>query len=204
MISVQQVVRRYDRTVVLDHLDLEIAAGERVAVLGHNGAGKTTLLRVVAGLLRPDAGRVLVSGADPQRPDTRRTIGLLGHSPSLYGHLTASENIRFWSGLYGCGPSHGLDILSRLGLDPTDRRRVDAYSQGMRRRVGLACALAHRPSVLILDEPFAGLDAPGAEAMTALLSTSGPALLMATHEPDRARPFCDRMVTLDHGRVRAP
>ncbi|HVL81028.1 MAG TPA: heme ABC exporter ATP-binding protein CcmA [Actinomycetota bacterium] len=201
-VSLRQVVRRYDRTRVLDGVDLEVPPGQRVAVLGHNGAGKTTLLRLVAGLLRPDSGAVRVAGADPTLPAARRRIGVLGHAPALYSNLTAAENVRFWSGLHGVGPGEGLGMLAGLGIDPSDDRRVSAFSQGMRKRVGLACALAHRPSVLVLDEPYAGLDAEGVEAMTRLLLGSPGAVLMATHEPERASSVCDRVVELAAGLVR--
>ena len=200
-VSVRDLVRRYGRTRVLDSLHLDVAPGEKVAVLGPNGSGKTTLLRVVAGLLRPDSGSVTVGGGDPAAPRTRTRTGYLGHVPSVYPRLTAAENVRFWSGLHGRPAAAGLELLARVGLDPGDRRTTGAYSQGMRRRVGLACALAHDPEVLLLDEPFAGLDSAGADTLTTLLTEVGRTLLVATHEPDRASHFCDRLLVLERGRL---
>lgn len=193
---------RFGATPVLRDLDLTVGEGERVAVLGANGTGKTTLLRAVAGLLRPSGGRVSVLGGRPTDPRVRRGIGLVGHQPFLYPRLTAGENVRLWTRLYaGRGRARGEELLAELGLDPRDRRPAVSFSQGMRRRIGVACALAHRPDLVLCDEPFAGLDEDGASIVQRLLAAEGHSVLLATHEPGRARPLAHRFLTLAGGRL---
>ncbi|HVE92226.1 MAG TPA: heme ABC exporter ATP-binding protein CcmA [Actinomycetota bacterium] len=192
-------MRRHGLTSVLRGLDLHVASGERIALLGDNGSGKTTLLRILAGLLVPDAGTVSVFGSDPRDAAVRAHVGYAGHDPGLYPRLTALENLRFRARLYNRGAHRARDLLSTVGIDPADRRRVATYSNGMKRRVAIACALLPDPKLLLLDEPFAGLDEPGAEALVSVLAGRGPAVLIATHEPDRVRTVADRLLTLRGG-----
>lgn len=194
--------RGFGATDVIDGLDLAVAEGERVAVLGANGSGKTTLLRVLAGLLRPEAGRCAVLGGSPSASSVRARVGLLAHRPPLYPKLTAAENVRFWARIHGVVHPAPGDLLAAVGLDPTDRRPSGTYSHGMRRRAGLACALVHDPALLLLDEPFAGLDPEGAAAVAALLSTVGRAVVFTTHEPVRADEVGARALRLVDGRLR--
>jgi ABC-type multidrug transport system ATPase subunit len=191
----------YDTTRVLRAVDLRVAPGERVALLGGNGAGKTTLLRVGAGLLRQAAGRVTVFGADPRHAHSRRRIGVLSHSPPLYPRLSAVENVRFWGRLYGADAGGAAPLLGRLGIDASDHRPAASYSQGMRRRIGLACVLVHVPDLLLLDEPFAGLDRTGAEAVGRELSAGSAAVLLATHDTELASAVCASAVRLHDGRL---
>lgn len=191
---------RFSATRVLGGVDLTVGADERVALTGPNGAGKTTLLRVLAGLLRPDEGDVRIFGGSPTDPRVKACVGHLGHAPHLYPRLSARENVRFWAGMHGVRTS-GDELLEHLGVDPSDRRPASAYSQGMRRRIGLACVLAARPELLLVDEPFAGLDASGADIVTSLLAEGTTTLVLATHESERAREICTRTLTLEEGRL---
>jgi len=198
-VEVRALDRRFGSTPVLRSLELDVDTGEHVTITGANGTGKTTLLRVLAGLLRPTGGNVHVLGGTSADPDVRRRIGVVGHSPSLYARMTASENIRFWAGMYG-DPSaalKGAEFLRALGLDPADRRPVASYSQGMRQRVSLARALAPSPELVLADEPFAGLDDAGAGAIAALLRDV-PTVIIATHGATEGR----RLVLRD-GRLAA-
>lgn len=196
-VRLRGIVHRFGATRVLRGCDLDVGDGERVAIIGANGVGKTTVLRIVAGLLRPDAGEVAVLGGSTRDPRVRARVGHLGHRPCLYPRLSAAENVRFWARMYGSPADDGL--LSRVGLDPADGRPVSTYSQGMQRRAGLACALVHDPQVLLLDEPFAGLDAHGASAVADLLTDGRRTIIIASHDP-AATPL-DRVLVLEDGRL---
>jgi ABC-type multidrug transport system ATPase subunit len=187
-VAVRALDRTFGSTRVLRSLDLAVEPGEHVAITGANGSGKTTLLRVLTGLLRPSAGEVSVLGGAPSDPDVRARIGVVGHTHSLYSRMTASENIRFWTGIYGTPSSaaRGHELLRELGLDPSDTRAVAAYSQGMRQRVSIARALSTSPELVIADEPFAGLDDNGADTVAALLHAV-PTVVVATHGDSRGR-----------------
>lgn len=184
-VSARALERRFGPTRVLASLDLKVERGEHITITGANGSGKTTLLRVLAGLLRPSAGDVEVLGGTTDDPAVRKQIGVVGHSASLYPRMTASENIRLWGGLHADASiaGRGAELLAALGLDPADRRPVGAYSQGMRQRAAVARALSHEPVLVLADEPFASLDAEGAEAVASLLRAVDT-VVAATHERD--------------------
>jgi ABC-type multidrug transport system ATPase subunit len=198
-VAVTSLDRHFGSTRVLRSLDLDVQSGEHVTITGANGSGKTTLLRIIAGLLRPTAGTVGVLGGSIGNPDVRRRVGVIGHSPSLYTRMTAMENIRFWAGMYGdvSASDKGAEVLQALGLDPTDRRPVASYSQGTRQRVSVARALATSPELVLADEPFAGLDEPGAGVVATLLGDV-PTVIIATHDETAGR----RLVLRD-GRLAA-
>ena len=200
--------KRFGRRRALVGVDLRVAAGESVAVLGPNGAGKSTLLRIVAGLARPDEGRVLLDGhpisAEPER--ARRRTGYLGHQTMLYDSLGPRENLTFTGRLFGVASVRTrVDQLLRA-LDLTDRASspVHELSRGTQQRVALARALIHEPDVLLLDEPHAGLDARACDVLGRLLealSRRGRSLLLVTHDARRALELCSRVVVLDRGRI---
>ena len=182
-VEVSGLERRFGYTPVLRNLGLVIESGEQVTISGPNGSGKTTLLRIIAGLLRPTSGEVTVLDGSPADPGVRRRIGVIGHVPSLYARMSASENLTFWGRMYDDrdAATRGRDLLSTLGLDPDDRRPVSAYSQGMRQRVSIAKALSISPELIVADEPLAALDADSADIVTSLLC-SGRTLIAATHD----------------------
>src|SRR5256712_11751218 len=150
----------------LDEISFTVQPGQTLAIFGPNGAGKTTLLKVLAGLIQPQRGRAEVAGG-------RRAIGWIGHQPQLYAPLTVRENLRFWASLYGV--SVPGELLSRLGLEEHADRPVRALSRGLVQRVAIARALLHDPTVLLLDEPFTGLDRVAAEALSRLPAQHGAA-----------------------------
>ena len=199
-IRLRAVAHRFGGTTVLRGVDLRVDPGERVAITGANGVGKTTLLKLIAGLLRPDTGDVTVLGGTLRDPRVRARIGFVGHQPFLYPRLTARENLRFWARMYG-STDDGVAVLRHLGLDADDTRPVSAFSQGMRRRVALASALGHDPELLLLDEPFAGLDDAGVSAVAGLLTDGGRTVVFATHAVDQPAPRVDRLLTLHDGRL---
>jgi len=215
----EAVAKRFGRVTALGGIDFEIAPGEAVAILGANGAGKSTLLRILAGLSRPSEGRFEASreadGADasdraPIRPlrreALRAAIGYVGHSTLLYGDLTAGENLVFAARLQG----HALTadrlttLLERVGLEAVRERRAGTFSRGMAQRLAIARAIVHEPAVLLLDEPFTGLDELSAERLSsqlAALRSGGRTLIVVTHDPQRGVELADRALLLDRGRI---
>jgi heme exporter protein A len=178
----------------LDDVSFSVQPGQTLAVFGPNGAGKTTLLKVLAGLIQPQRGRAGVDGG-------RRAIGWIGHQPQLYGQLSVRENLRFWASLYDV--SLPADILSRLGLDEHADRAVRALSRGLVQRVAIARALVHDPTVLLLDEPFTGLDRIAAEALSRLLArhaAAGRATVLVTHNVEEGTVLATHIAFMRAGR----
>jgi heme ABC exporter ATP-binding subunit CcmA len=209
-ISTRGLRKAYGGHLVLDGIDLDVRRGEAVALLGANGAGKTTLLRIVATLVRPTAGRTLVAGADCARdPEAaRRQLGFLGHGSWLYEDLTALENLRFWATLGGIHASAAAlrAALASVDLERWADERVRPFSAGMKRRLSIARLLIGRPRVLLLDEPFTGLDQRGAKWLEEHLQafkSAGGALIMSTHSFGRGFGVADRAVILAGGRIAA-
>jgi len=212
------VAKRFGRVTALRGIDFEIEPGEAVAILGANGAGKSTLLRIFAGLSRPSEGRFEAirevglaeregganGSADLARPDLRGAVGYVGHATLLYGELTARENLAFAARLQGADASPArLDgLLAELGLQDFSSRRTGTFSRGMAQRLAIARAIVHEPSVLLLDEPFTGLDAGSAERLSSQLSglrARGRTLIVVTHDPQRGVELADRALVLDRG-----
>src|SRR5512145_1153641 len=178
----------------LDDVSFTVNPGQTLAVFGPNGAGKTTLLKVLAGLIQPQAGRAHVEGG-------RRAIGWIGHQPQLYGQLTVTENLRFWASLYDTQPS--ADLLARLGIQEHANRPVRALSRGLVQRVAIARALVHDPRVLLLDEPFTGLDRTAAEALSRLLghhAAAGRATVLVTHNVEEGTELATDVAFMRKGR----
>jgi heme exporter protein A len=199
VIVLEGVAKRYGTAVALRGIDLEVEAGEAVAVFGHNGSGKTTLLKLVAGLLRPTAGKVTVAGSQPRA--VRGRIGYVGHEPYLYPYLSVTENLAFYARLYAVPPARGRDLLEQVGMGHKGEALVHTLSRGEAQRVSLARALLHDPDVLLADEPFAGLDPDAAAAVPALLRRDGRTIVLASHDRDLAMAACRRAVTLERGRI---
>ena len=199
------------RFPALAGLDLSVDVGETVLLQGPNGAGKTTLLMLCAGLVRPADGEVRVLGHDltVERREVRRRVALLRHGTGLYEDLTAAENIRFWARAAGLGESEATSraasAVGLLGLD--DRllaRPVHALSAGQRRRTSLASLAVRRPDLWLLDEPHAGLDQVGRDAVDRLIRdavSAGATVLVASHELERVRSLSPRVVTVAAGVV---
>ncbi|QYX78332.1 ATP-binding cassette domain-containing protein [Streptomyces akebiae] len=212
-ITVQGVRKKYGANggkVALDGLDLQVARGTVHAVLGPNGAGKTTLVRILATLLRPDAGRVEVAGRDAvtHAREVRFRIGLLGQHAALDEELGGRQNLEMFGRLYHLGARHARvragELLERFGLGDTGRKAVKQYSGGMRRRLDLAASLITEPEVLFLDEPTTGLDPRGrAEVWDSVRSLvgGGTTVLLTTQYLEEADQLADRISVVDGGRV---
>jgi heme ABC exporter ATP-binding subunit CcmA len=207
VVHLRGAVTLLGRFPALAGIDLDVAAGEIVLLRGPNGAGKTTLLRCCAGLLPVTRGEATVLGHDladrHEARELRRRVGLLGHATGLYEELTVQDNLQFWGRAAGASPA---DIRSALDTCGLTARLLDVpvarLSAGQRRRTSLACLLARRPELWLLDEPHAGLDRQGRDRLDELVRTataSGATVLFASHELDRAEALADRVVTLVGG-----
>ena len=209
VLEAHSLVRRLGFTRVLAGLDLTAGPGEIVGVFGHNGAGKTTLVRILATLLRPTTGGVSLFGEDAfgaNAPKLRRRLGLVTHESFLYPDLTGTENLLFYGRLYGLPDrvARADELMAWAGLEDHRGRPVRAYSRGMVQRLALARALLHGPDLLLLDEPFSGLDATGAEAVEQVLERlrgEGRTALLTTHDIGRGLRLTDRVYILSRGRV---
>ena len=206
LVRARGLVRRVGERAAVADVDLDLLAGERVAILGPNGAGKSTLLRMVATLLRPDAGELAVCGhACPEHADRARgRIGLLGHEPMVYRDLTARQNLEFFADLHGL-PDAGvlsMDALEGVGLLARANDPVRTFSRGMAQRLGLARVLMADPDVLLLDEPHAGLDAQGAALLDRMLADGPPTrgVLLVTHDVERGVALADRVTVMRFGK----
>jgi heme exporter protein A len=200
-------VKRFGDRAAVAGADLRLAEGECVAVLGPNGAGKTTLLRMLATLLRPDTGSLRIAGHDlPDRAGRARgLIGYLGHDPLLYLDLTAWQNLELFADLYGVQGSRRRieEMLDRVGLLTRAYDTVRGFSRGMAQRLGIARLLLHRPSLLLLDEPHASLDASGQMLLDSVLADARGAqgVVIVTHDVERGLSLADRAVVMLRGRV---
>ncbi len=194
MLRAEGLRHSYGPVRALDDVSFTVNPGQTLAVFGPNGAGKTTLLKVLAGLIQPQGGRAHVDGG-------RRAIGWIGHQPQLYGQLTVTENLKFWGSLYDTRPSG--DLLARLGLEEHAHRPVRALSRGLVQRVAIARALVHDPRVLLLDEPFTGLDRVAAEALSRLLgqhAAAGRATVLVTHNVEEGTELATDVAFMRNGR----
>jgi ABC-2 type transport system ATP-binding protein len=186
-IETRELTHRFARDTVLHDVNLQVSTGTIYGFLGPNGAGKTTTLRLILGLLRRQAGTIHVFGQALQdhRIEILRRVGSSIESPSLYGHLTARENLEVWRLVFKCPASRITDVLALVGLAGTGRKRADQFSLGMKQRLSIAVALLHEPSLLILDEPTNGLDPHGIlevrDLLTRLNRERGMTVLVSSH-----------------------
>jgi len=204
------VSKRYGDHRALAAVDVTFGAGKLCALLGPNGAGKSTLLGILSTLVRPSDGKVTyrADGVDaPPGPQLRRHIGVLAHDSFVYAELTGRENLLFWGRLYGLDDAaeRADRMLAEVGLDPRAvERTARTYSRGMLQRLALARAMLHDPQILLLDEPFTGLDRGAAAALSATLSAArerGKIILVVTHDLDAIGDITDHVVLLARGRV---
>ena len=208
-VQIRKVAKRYGHERALAGVTLDLAAGSMCALLGHNGAGKTTLLGVVSTLVRPSDGTVVyrAQGSAVTGGEVRREIGMLAHASLCYGDLSARENLALTAGLYGIDASPAaLDAaLDRVGLHRKARdRQARTYSRGMVQRLALARALLTRPSLLLLDEPFTGLDRDGALALgeqLGALRDAGAIVVVVTHDLEAIAGRADHVAILRRGQL---
>lgn len=210
MISLQGVSKHYGRKVAVDNLSLEIAPGEFFAVLGPNGAGKTSTIKMIAGLLKPTAGRILVCGHDVQRDPiaAKRVTAYVPDQPFLYDKLSGLEFLHFIADLYGIGGEERRREIDRLvelfDLKDFVRELTESYSHGMKQRLVLAATLLHRPRVIVVDEPLVGLDPHTTRLVKEIFrdqARGGTSIFMSTHVLSVAEDFADRIGIMRGGKL---
>jgi heme exporter protein A len=207
-VRVENVEKWFGRTSALQGVSLTVQRGDFVVFLGRNGAGKSTLLRVIARIVKPNSGKVEVCGVDVLRnPEAgRERLGFVAHSSFLYRNLTAFENLRFFAGLYRLRePGDRVQLALRwVGLEESAHRRVHGFSRGMQQRLSIARATLHDPDILLLDEPFSGLDLEASELLGQWLQSfvaNGKTVLMATHDLEQGLRGANRWAFVDRGKI---
>lgn len=207
-VAVSDIARRFGAISALRGVSFELQAGDVLAIFGANGAGKSTLLRILAGLLKADRGEVRLNGAafDRRDPVQRRRIGLISHASVCYDGLTAFENLLFYARLYRLEDPSAAARAGLAAANLEDRAATPAatMSRGMTQRLAIARALLHQPELLLLDEPFTGLDQKSGEALArelARLRGAGRTLVLVTHQREEARELATRVAVLEDGRL---
>jgi ABC-2 type transport system ATP-binding protein len=210
MIQVEDVTKWYGEQRAVDCLRFQVADGEVLGFIGPNGAGKTTTIRILCGVVKPDAGEVRVAGYDPgeQGDEVRSRIGVLTETAALYPNLSGIENLRFFAELYGVDdPDRPDELIDESGLGEHKNRKAGTYSTGMKKRLGLAKALLHKPSILLLDEPTSGLDPAGIamvlEEVERLSKEKGVTVVLCSHVLHQLETVCRRYVIIDKGQALA-
>lgn len=207
-IEIRGLTKSFGHHVALRGVNLAVAEGEFLALFGPNGAGKTTMIRIIASLARPTAGHVTVRGHDlgSATAAVRRHVGVISHNPLLYGDLTPDENLRFFARLYDLPDAdQQIDsVLEQVGLGARRRDPVRTFSRGMVQRLAIARAILHDPAIMLLDEPYTGLDLQAADMLRGVLQELAAAnrtVIMTTHHLEQGLEMCDRAAILNRGRI---
>jgi len=210
MIEIHDLVKRYGAFTAVDGVSLDVQPGEIHGFLGPNGAGKTTTIRMIAGLLKPTAGRIVVNGHDlaTDAEGAKASLGFIPDRPFIYEKLTAGEFLRFHAGLYGVDGNGVVgrvrEMLEIFELGRWEHELVESFSHGMKQRLVMSAAFLHRPQAVLVDEPMVGLDPRGARLIKdvfRLMSRQGVAILMSTHTLEVAQEMCDRIAIIQGGRI---
>jgi ABC-2 type transport system ATP-binding protein len=212
LLRVQGLFKAFGPIRAVDSVSFEVRPGEIYGLLGPNGAGKTTTISMISGLLKPDAGEVVVAGTpfwtDPQK--AKRIMGVVPQELAIYDELTGRENLEFWGRMAGLSSidakSRTTELLEAVTLTDRAKDAVKTYSGGMKRRINLGCALLHKPKLLLLDEPTVGIDPQARLNILEFirnLRASGTAILYTTHYLEEAETLCQRIGIIDHGKLLA-
>jgi ABC-2 type transport system ATP-binding protein len=210
MMELKNLSKKFGEFTAVDQLNLSLRPGEVFGFLGPNGAGKTTTIKMATGLLRPDSGQVLIEGIDlalePEKAKSR--MGYVPDRPELFPYLSARETLQLCGGLFGLTPEaialRGGELLKAFGLEAWVDERTGSFSHGMKQKLAFCCALLHRPSLLILDEPMVGLDPKGGrqvKELLRLLAKEGMTIFISIHTLEIAETLCDRLGILMNGRL---
>jgi ABC-2 type transport system ATP-binding protein len=210
MIALHNLVKQYGKFTAVDDVSLEVGPGQIHGFLGPNGAGKTTTLRMIAGLLKPTSGRILVNGHDLEKApeEAKASLGFIPDRPFIYEKLTAGEFLLFHAGLYGIdGNGVGTrvkEMLELFELGRWENELVESFSHGMKQRLVMSAAFLHRPRSIVVDEPMVGLDPRGARLIKEVFRTMasrGVAILMSTHTLEVAHEMCDLISIILKGKI---
>jgi len=210
VIEVEGLQKKFGTLIAVDNVEFTAQRGKIFGLLGPNGAGKTTTINCISGLLKPTAGRIRVLQQDIELNGqaVKRQLGVVPQELALYEDLSATENLRFWGGAYGLRgselKSRVREVLSQMELLDRAQERVKRFSGGMKRRLNLGCGIIHRPKVLLLDEPTAGVDPQSRVRLLELVREEvdrGTCVLYTTHYMEEAEDLCDELAIIDHGRI---
>lgn len=209
MVKLENITKRFDKKTVVDNLSLEVNQGELFGLLGPNGAGKTTTINMIIGALLPDNGSIKINrDGNPGDRSIKRLIGIVPQTIALYESLSGERNLDFFGRLYGLNGKELSDqiqcALELVNLTERKGDRVSKYSGGMKRRLNIAAALLHRPSLLILDEPTVGIDPQSRNAIfesLRVLKQKGCTIILTSHHLEEAQKLCDRVGIMDEGKL---
>jgi len=208
--SMDSVVKRYGDTTAVDHLNLNVIQGEILGLLGPNGAGKTTAIRMLCGLVNADSGTIKVFGESQNINNlrTRKNMGLVTQEITVFSDLSTIENLRYFGGLYGLKgaelAANVKETLEFVGLTEHAKKRPGKFSGGMQRRLNIACALVHRPKLVIMDEPTVGIDPQSRNHIlesVKKIAQRGTTIIYTSHYMEEVQAICDRISIMDSGRV---
>lgn len=208
IIQIEGLTKSFGNNQALRGIDLDVKHGESIAVFGPNGAGKTTLIRVLATVINPSSGRVIIDGLDLKKKadDIRRKIGVVTHQTFLYSNLTAYENLEFYGRLFDVTDRKEriCEVVDIMGMTPHLHDRIGTLSHGMQQRLSIARSLLHRPVIMLLDEPETGLDQQAMSLLWNILKTeqgSRPSVIVTTHNLEQGLELGDRFVILNKGKI---
>jgi heme ABC exporter ATP-binding subunit CcmA len=210
ILHIKDLSKNFGRKNIIKNLSLEVSDGEFLTIFGPNGAGKTTLIKIISTLSRPSSGEITIAGYDmDEEPiEIRRIMGVISHNLYLYDELTAKENLHFYGRMYAY-PGKKLDgrimmLLDEIGLAHRTNDRVGTFSRGMKQRLSIARAILHEPKILLLDEPYTGLDQHASQVLTSILKrlkTGKRTIIMTTHNIEQGFALCDRVAILSGGEI---
>jgi ABC-2 type transport system ATP-binding protein len=200
------VSKTLKKSLIIDHVSLHLSGGQVYGLQGYNGSGKTMLMRLMAGLLHPTSGRVILDGKVlGEDMDFPPSVGLFLENPAFLPNYTGVENLSLIGSLRGVVDQAGIRAsIARVGLDPDDTRKYRKYSLGMKHRLGIACAIFEAPELLLLDEPTNALDKDGVELVSQIIRQErerGALVVLASHEQQRLEALSDVIYTIEHGRI---
>jgi ABC-2 type transport system ATP-binding protein len=209
MIKAENLRKSYGATIAVDGVSFEVLKGQTLGLLGPNGAGKTTTIQLLCGLLKPDAGKIMLDGkTDPGQVDVRMSLGVVPQTLALYEELSALENLRFFGKIYGLSSQklkeRVKNCLDIAGLAQRNKERVSKYSGGMKRRLNMVCSLLHDPPILLLDEPTVGVDPQSRNLIFDTIenmSKQGRTIIYTTHYMEEAQRLCNKVAIIDHGKI---
>lgn len=207
-VAVKGLTKSFGSHRALRGIDLEIKRGESVVIFGPNGAGKTTLIKILATIMKPSAGKVLIDGLDVKdnAEEARRRIGIVTHQAFLYGNLTAYENLDFYGRMFDVPRRRERieEVVALVGMTHRRHDRVSTLSRGMQQRISIARALLHKPAIMLLDEPETGLDQQANTLLWSAMQAEGEAkrtIILATHNLERGFELCERLLILGQGKI---
>ena len=203
VLKVEKLVKKYGEQYALKGINFTLKKGEFVSILGPNGAGKTTFVKIVSGTTRPTSGQVFLFGENPEDyPELKRKVGVLSHDTFFYRNLTGLENLEFYAKMLGLSREKAIQWAKTFGINRSLNKRFNEYSRGMKVRLGLARVFMSDPEILLLDEPFSGLDPAGVEKTIEIIKTQKDrSFILITHRLDVAVRLSDRILIMKSGKI---